>query len=90
MSSALLVTFLPVYVGIVSTCAFPFHLIGTFHAVMAWITFLAVIILHVAYMVNSNDSVGKMRAVAHGFYWLCCNIWWWGIMIIFFKDNSWV
>ena len=56
---------------------------GIFHCVMAWISWLALAILHVAYIIDFNDPLGRKRGLAMGFYWLCCTVWWWGIMISF-------
>lgn len=70
-----------------STCSFP-GLFGVFHAVMAWITFLALFAVHIAYVIDFNDVKGFKRGGVMGFYWLCLTIWWWGIMISFLKDSK--
>lgn len=72
-------------VGMASTCSFP-GLFGVFHAVMAWLTFLGLLALHVLYAIDFNDVRGLTRGIAWGFFWVCLTIWWWGIMIYFLKN----
>lgn len=74
------------YLGMASTCSLP-GLHGVFHAIMAWITFVALLALHIVYAIDFNDVKGVKRGAAMGFYWVCLTTWWWGLMIYFLKDT---
>jgi len=63
-------------------------LYGTFHAVLAWITFLALLILHIVYAIDFNDVKGYIRGGAMGFFWVSLTVWYWGFMIYFLKDSK--
>jgi hypothetical protein len=55
---------------------------------MAWISFLALFVLHIVYVLNFNDVKGMKRGIAMGFFWVSVTVWWWGIMVLFLKDTK--
>lgn len=60
---------------------------GTFHAVLAWIAFLALMGMHVVYLLPCEDPFGRWRVISTGIFYIVCTVWYIGIVAYFFARS---
>lgn len=72
--------------GMLSISRWP-GLHGTFHAIMAWITLLTILIMYILNIIPMQDFDGKIRNTGLILFYLSNAVWYIGITAYFFDAN---